>query len=308
MSMNHVLEQLEREGGVSSTVQLQLAGVSLTEVGRAIRAQTVLRLRSGWVGLPDAPQDVLRAVRVGGRLSCLSVLQREKLWCARDRRLHVRVPTRATHLSAPHDRSVPLGDPARWGVVVHRAKRAYDLDEPSGPVDTLEWALLHAVACQSKADAIVTLDSALNKQRISRWELEFLLSELPASYRAYLDLVDPTAQSGLETKARLGLRRYNIPYRSQVAIPGAGYVDLLVGDRLVLELDGREFHSSDEAYEEDRRRDLELHERGFMVIRLTYDQVMQEWGRVIALIRALVARDEHRWAPRHRKAGLTLTV
>jgi very-short-patch-repair endonuclease len=302
--MNHVVEELQNEGGVASTVQLQLAGVNLTAIGRAIRAGDVLRLRSGWVGLPDAPQEVLQAVRVGGRLSCLSVLRHERLWCANDRRLHVRVPNRATHLAAPHDRAVPLGDPERWGVVVHRSRRAYGLDEPAGPVDTLDWALLHSVACQSKADAIVTLDSALNRQRVSWSELSFLMSELPPSYQRYLDLVDPTSESGLETKARLGLRRYNIPYRTQVPIPGAGRVDLLVGDRLVVELDGREWHSSDEAYAEDRRRDLVLQELGYAVMRLTYDQVMGEWGRVVAVIRGLVSRDEHRWSLRHRRAGL----
>ncbi|MCS5733014.1 type IV toxin-antitoxin system AbiEi family antitoxin domain-containing protein [Herbiconiux daphne] len=302
--MNQVLERLAMEGGVASTVQLQLAGVSLSAIGRAIRSGEILRLRSGWVGLPDGPPEVLRAVRVGGRLSCLSVLRHERLWCARDDRLHVRVANRATHLAAPHDRRVPLGDPERWGVVVHRSRRAYGLDEPVGPVDTLEWALLHSIACQSKADAIVTLDSALNKNRISLTDLAFLLGELPPSYQRYLDLVDGTSQSGLETKARLGLHRYNIPYRTQVPISGAGRVDLLVGDRLVVELDGREFHSTNTAYDEDRRRDLALLEQGYLVVRLTYDQVMTEWGRVIALIRALVAREEHRWSPRHRRAGL----
>ncbi len=306
--MTRVVEELALEGGVASTVQLQARGVPLRAITRAVRLGDVQRIRYGWVGLQGAPEDVVRAVRVGGRLSCLSVLQNEKLWSVRDHRLHVRVAPTARGLSAPHDRSVPLGDPERWGVVLHRSRRAYGLDEPEGPVDSIEWALLHAVGCQSKADAIVSLDSALNKKRISRAELEFLMSELPGSYRSYLDLVDPSAQSGLETKARLGLRRYNIPYRSQVKVAGVGYVDLLVGDRLVVELDGREWHSSDEAYDEDRRRDLILHERGCAIIRLTYDQVMGEWGRVVALIREMVGRDEHRWSPKHHKAGLAITL
>lgn len=302
--MYRVIEELTHEGGVASTIRLQTRGVAPVDITRAIRAGAVERLRTGWVALPGAPEEVVSAVRVGGRLSCLSVLRHEKLWCVPDKRLHVRVAATARGLSAPHSRSVPLGDPNRWGVALHRSRRAAFLDEPVGPVDTIEWALLHAVVCQTPIDAVVTLDSAVNKGRASVDELGFLLAELPRSYRRYLDLVDPTAQSGLETKARLGLRRFNIPYKSQVKILGVGRVDLLVGDRLVVELDGREFHSSDEAYEKDRQRDLALLERGYLVIRLTYDQVMLEWDRAVALIRRLVAWNEHRWALRHRRGGM----
>jgi very-short-patch-repair endonuclease len=46
-----------------------------------------------------------------------------------------------------------------------------------------------------------------------------------------------------------------------------------------------------------------LVERGYSVIRLSYDQVMGEWLRVIAVIRSKVARREHRWSARHRRAG-----
>jgi very-short-patch-repair endonuclease len=209
----------------------------------------------------------------------------------------------ATRLSAPHDRTIPLGDPARYGIALHRSHRA-ELAEPEGPVDSFGWALLHSITCQSMPDAIVTLDSALKKQRISRTELEFLAVHLPAKYRAYLALTDPNAASGLETKARLGLRRYNIPYASQVRIPGVGFVDLLVGERLVLETDGREWHTKPEAYLEDRRRDLALIELGYLVMRLSYQQVMTEWPRVITIVRDLVARGEHRWGPRRTRAGL----
>ncbi|WP_291044028.1 DUF559 domain-containing protein [Herbiconiux sp.] len=216
------------------------------------------------------------------------MLRRERVWCLNDSRLHVRVDPSAHNLSSPHDRRVPLGRPERFGIALHRSHRA-DLPEPEGPVDPFPWALLHS-------------------GRISRTELEFLTAHLPAKYRALLDLTDPGAASGLETKARLGLHRYNIPYRSQVQIPGAGRVDILIGDRLVLEVDGREWHSGAAAYGRDRARDLALIECGCLVLRLSYDQVMGEWPRVIAVIRRLVGRQEHRWSPRHVKEGLAVRL
>jgi len=303
--MNHVGEVVHGAGGVASVGFLRSHGVPLSRIDDAVERGALIRLRRGWVALPDAPGDVARAVRVGGRLSCVSVLRREEgMWCAIDHRLHVRVPSAATRLASPHDRRVPLGRPERFGIALHRSHRAPYLDEPEGPVDSFAWALLHSITCQSKVDAIVTLDSALHQNRISRSELEFLAAGLPMKYRAYLDLTDGSAASGLETKARLGLRRYNIPYETQVKIAGVGSVDLLVGDRLVVETDGREWHTKTEAYLEDRRRDLELAALGYAVLRLSYLQVMEQWDAVIAVIRAMVARDEHRWSPKHLKAGL----
>ncbi|MGD8167762.1 endonuclease domain-containing protein [Herbiconiux sp. P16] len=303
VSMNHVVEFLERAGGVASTAQLAVAGISAGAVNGAVARGAALRLRQGWVGLPGAPESVVRAVRLGGRVSCLSVLKTAGLWCAADPRMHVRVPAEARRLTSPINRGVPLGRPERFGVVVHRSHRAPFLDEPEGAVDTFAWALLHSITCQSKIDAIVTLDSALKQGRVSRTELEFLVADLPAKYRAYLALTDPNAASGLETKARLGLRRVNITSRSQVKIRGVGYVDLLVGDRLVVETDGREWHTKPEAYAADRRRDLALAELGYLVLRLSYEQVMGEWDRIVAVIRAIVARGEHRWSARHLRAG-----
>ena len=83
--------------------------------------------------------------------------------------------------------------------------------------------------------------------------------------------------------------------RTQVEISGVGRVDVLIGERLVLELDGRGFHDDDHSFEEDRRRDLELHRLGYVVIRLSYRQVMEQWPRAEQVIRVLVQRRDHMW-------------
>ena len=306
--MTHLVELVNHVGGVAPVAQLYEHGVTPAEVNYAVRRGRLLRVRRGWVAAAGAPREVVRAVAVGGRLSCVSVLDRERIWCVRDHRLHVRVAPDGRGVASPNSRRVPLGRPEQHGLVLHRSRRSIVLDEPQGAVDSFEWALLHAVECQSRMDAIVSLDSALHSGRITPVGLQFLLSELPKSIRAYLDVVDAGAASGLETKARLGLRKMNIPVRSQVKIEGVGRVDLLIGDRLVLETDGEEWHSGAKAYAVDRERDLALVERGYIVIRLTFDQVMLEWPRVIAAVRALVARREHLWAARHRRAGLVVSV
>lgn len=58
-------------------------------------------------------------------------------------------------------------------------------------------------------------------------------------------------------------------------------MDFLVGHRLVIEVDGRAFHTGP-AFDEDRRRDFELVMRGYLVLRLSYRQVVDDWDRTRA--------------------------
>jgi very-short-patch-repair endonuclease len=55
--------------------------------------------------------------------------------------------------------------------------------------------------------------------------------------------------------------------------------------RLIFETDGRGAHDNPYAFEEDRRRDLDLQLADWHVIRLTWRQVAEEPDRVLALLR-----------------------
>ena len=291
-------------GGVASLSYLQTRGVPRREVDRELRSGALLRVRQGWVASPAANAEIVQAVRVGGVLTCQSVLRRLGVWCDDDRLLHVRVGKHTTHLSAPHDRRMPLGRPGSRGVRIHRTVAGSEAPETGRSVDSVEMAVIHLFHCGPRDNVIVSLDSILNKKILSHERLEGIVAILPKKFRSFLSLVDSAAQSGLETKARLGLRRHGIPYRSQVFVEGVGRVDLLIGDRVVLEVDGEAWHSGALAYAEDRRRDLELLRQGFVVVRVSYAQVMSQWTLIEEVIRSLVARREHMWAGRHRRAGL----
>jgi very-short-patch-repair endonuclease len=287
--------------GVASIRSLEQMGMPRAMIARSVESGGLLRIRHGWVASPGAADDAVQAVRVGGSLTCLSVLRRRHIWCDDDHLLHVRVGRHSGHLSAPNDRSVELGRPAAHGIRLHRD----DVDSRTGvAVDPMPVVLTHLFRCQPRENVIVSLDSALRGGHILLPELRAIVARLPAKYTPYLDLVDMSSESGLETKARLRLRGLGIPYRAQVRISGVGYVDLLIGERLVLELDGEAWHSGPIAYAEDRRRDLELMRQGFVVMRLSFSQVMNQWAAVEAVIRSMVARREHLWSARHRRDGL----
>ena len=83
-------------------------------------------------------------------------------------------------------------------------------------------------------------------------------------------------------------------------IAGVGRVDFLIGDRLVLEADGYEWHGERVAFERDRKRDRELVRRGYIVIRATYSQVMDELDAIVLAVLDVLRRRDHRWRAVHR--------
>lgn len=93
---------------------------------------------------------------------------------------------------------------------------------------------------------------------------------------------------------RLRLRAAGIHLRTQVVIPGVGRVDFLVGNRLVIEADSREHHLP--KYQVDRTRDRVATGLGYLVIRLTYEDVVHRWDVVFADIQSVIRRRWHRRA------------
>lgn len=295
--MTSITNTVAALGGVACLSQLASHGVSARRAGAAVRRGELVRLRNGWFALPTADDDVKRVVHIGGQLTAASRLAKLGLWTMPDERLHVSVASDATRLRDAHTACL------HW--------RDLPWDPPRNkPVDSVMSSIARLIECSGEEAAIVAIDSALNTQHGSRHvleehELDQILEVLPRRYRRIARLVDPASQSGLETLARLRLRRRGLRVRTQVSIHGVGFVDLLVGDRLVIELDSRAHHLGTN-YEKDRRRDLELFRRGYTVIRVSYRRVMQDWGSVESAILDAVRRGEHLRRAMHRRHGLAL--
>lgn len=127
-------------------------------------------------------------------------------------------------------------------------------------------------------------------------ELRAIFEGAPQRVLRLLDKVDPRAGSGTESVTRVRLRNANVLVRSQVEIEDVGRVDLLVGERLILECDSREFHN-DRQRTEDNRRDRVATVGGYRVLRIDYAEVMFGWDAVLADVMDLVRTRRHR-APR----------
>ncbi|GAA1955730.1 hypothetical protein GCM10009717_22190 [Agromyces allii] len=288
---------LRRAGGAAGFAAFEAAGVPREAVASAVRAGAVTRVRNGWFASHDAPTDVVRAVRVGGIATASTVARITGLWVPERDRLHVRVAANSSRLRAPHDRTLPLAADAH-GVCLHYRGRIAGL-VGRDPVTT---ALGEMFACAPTADALAAVESAIERRALDPGHLDAVRDAMPPGRRATLDRLDFGGQSGLETKVRLFLRSRQVRFRTQAPIEGVGAVDFLVGDRLVIEVDGWSFHSSRTEFENDRRRDFELATRGYLVLRLSYRQVAHDWDRTAAGILALLGRREHRW--RIGRAGI----
>ncbi|WP_448808445.1 endonuclease domain-containing protein [Agromyces bauzanensis] len=284
---------IRSRSGAASAVALREAGCSRRRMSAALADGSIIRVRPGWYAVPDAPREVVQAVRVGGALTGASVARLHGLWLLDDPLLHVRVPGTASRLRSPDDATVAL-DRTAHGVCVHYRAEGGDASHSGVASDGLMAGIAEMFRCSGTLPAMIALESALNREVLPIQALESLRAMVPAWAQRQLDLATPDSDSGLETIARLLMHRLRIPVRTQVQMPGVRRVDLLVGDRLILELDGRAFHSGDD-FERDRVQDLELALRGYLVVRLSYRMVTAEWDTTHRALRELVARGLHRW-------------
>ncbi|WP_241472084.1 endonuclease domain-containing protein [Mycolicibacterium neoaurum] len=256
---------LAANGRVLSVAQLRAAGVA--------PPPTWMRLRRGWYAGPTADPQVVRAVSAGGVLGCTSALRLGRVWIL-DPALHVRYSKRAR----------------RPGV---RSCHPYRLDPPiRAAVDPVDIAVASAANCLDAEQLVIVLDSMLNKRMIEMADARSIVAASPLARLNLAERCDARSESGTETIIRLRLRALGIRLRTQVDIPGVGRVDFLVGRRLIIEADSREHHLPN--YQNDRTRDRVATSLGFLVIRLTYEDVVYRWDVVVEDILAVIRRRVHR--------------
>jgi very-short-patch-repair endonuclease len=282
---------LRRLGSVAYRSAILATGITPYQLGRGVHSGAIVRVRRGWYATLDAPSDVVRAVRVGGSLTAVSAARHLGLWAIDDGRLHVSVARNGGRLRSESSRFEALATSGESATCIHWRRRS---GADTLTVQPLVEALVHAVECQPEERAIAILDSALNMGMVGHRTLEARFSALPRRYRRALAKADPGSQSGTETIVRVRLRALGIHVRTQVQC-GTSRVDLLIGERFVIECHSRAHHTGAENYARDRQRELALVDAGYLVLTLSYEQVLYEWPEVQAVIRRKLARREHLW-------------
>jgi very-short-patch-repair endonuclease len=289
--------------GIVTLAELEAHGYRRTYRERLVTDGRLVRIRNGWFALPEARRDAVRATRAGGRLTCGAALRAHGVWVLDDDRVHVAVRGNASRLRDPDDRRRPWSARRSRDVVLHWDSTS---QHRRSPIVSVEDALAQLVGCAPFESALASLDSALNLGLVTLTWTTALLGGTRDGERLRR-AVDRSAESGTETIARVRLRRRGLRVRTQVRIAGVGRVDMIIGDRLVLEIDSRTHHLG-KNYEEDRRRDLELVRQGFIVIRASYRTVLEQWPLLERAVLDIVERGDHLRRGRDLRRGLAITV
>lgn len=262
-------------GGLAHGTVLQQHGISRPQLTKAVRAGRVERVRPGLFALADLDPVVRHAAAHGGALTCSSALRNHGIWV--------------------------LTDDLRPHVWVGRRGRVYEHHgcrctshyfRGSGPLGlvSIETALIHLHRCEGDESFFSSLESALRQRRLSHGALLRIRAALPAYVRWLVDFARHDADSGLESILRLRLHTIGLVLDTQIAISGVGRVDFVIGERLIIEVDGKGNHASTEHRHRDLMRDAAASALGYETLRFDYAQVIHDWPTVQAAILAAIVR------------------
>lgn len=275
---------LDELDGYWTREELIASGIRPRQITNAIREGSLLRLRRDHYAPPPI-DDVGRAIRLGGRLGCVSRLALLGVFVLDDARLHVHLDRAMSRIRSTTDRRRRLGPDDRPGLALHWQP----LNEPGGSRGRVAVgdAVAQAVRCQPARAAIATLDSVLHLGLMTIEDLRDVFATLPPRYATLLRLTDGTAESGTETLTRLILRSLGLRFRAQVQIVGVGRVDFLVEGWLIIECDSRAFHEGWDKQRSDRRRDADAAARGFTTLRFLAEDLLWDPAFVTDAVRGL---------------------
>lgn len=269
---------LIRCGGVAHTGTARAAGYSPHAIARAVASGDVSRVRRSWLVGRDAPRARIAAATVGGRVTCLTAARAMGLWTPDHEDIHVQV--------ARTDSRLP-----RSGLRLHTAQAPIRLartvvDEPVINV------LFHVARCAAPADALTVWESALRKRMTDAATLA-RVQWRNSRASALADIASELSDAGTETRFVTLLRAAGVAVRQQVRIDGHP-IDGLIGERLAVQIDGFEHHSSPADRRRDLRQDARMLLRGFTVLRFDYFQVFFEPGYVVDTVLTALAQGAHK--------------
>lgn len=153
--------------------------------------------------------------------------------------------------------------------------------------------LRQILRCCGVEDFFVALESALRQQRIDSAGLTWLSANTNATARDAIRLARRDADSGLESLVRWRMRSHGLSVRTQVRIPTVGVVDLVIGESLIVETDGRENHADESHRHKDLVRDANAAALGYVTLRFDYALVVHSWPIVERAILGQIAAGRH---------------
>ncbi len=262
-------------------------GLTGNQITFLVRSNQLLRVRRDHYAAPETERHTVEAVRVGGRLACVSAARELGIFAFETRFTHLHVARDASRLRGPKNRADRLNEVPRLGVEVHW----WPLIDPEDGTEFCVGArdaLAQIVQCQPHHFAVAALDTALHEGCIRSPQLDEIFAHVPAKYRFLRGQIDARADAGQESVLRRIILEAGMRCDIQVSIGGVGRVDLLVEGCVVVEADSNAHHKSWEQHIRDRTRDRILARKGYLTLRVLYQDIMFDPHAVVSAIRELV--------------------
>ena len=257
-------EELRKRHGITKLTSLRHAELTPTMLPQSIGHYR------GWIYDKNSfSLDQVRAFVYNACISCVSAAQIYELPVLMEER------PQKTHLSVAYNRGMHPSKLRRFDdVCIHREQLVSDKERRTH-VASIGTVLERVLVCMPLKVSLPMLDAARNRglYDVSTLTIPPTGSRLPHLKEA-LSLSSERARSILETVARLQLIDMGLTPKVGVWIEGVGEVDMIILGFIIIEVDGWAFHSSKEQREKDLKRDRELLRRGYVVLRFTYDDVM----------------------------------
>lgn len=284
-----VARRAGRQHGVLSRAQLLDAGLSSRAIRSHTRAGLLHRVHRcvyavGHDGLSDRGR-ALAAVLACGDGAALSHRSAAALWRI--------VPGWISPIDV-----TAAGNHHLHGVALHKSRTLLATDT----------TVRHGIAVTRPARTLldladllddVALERAVNEAQVLRClrraELAALLARSPG--RRGVERLRPFAgQTGAPTRSVFEdtfvhfVERYDLPTPELNTRVAGHLVDVLFRrERVVVELDGLQFHDTDRAFETDRERDADLLADGHCVVRITWTRLTQRAEREAWRLRRVLA-------------------
>lgn len=263
--------------GILTFGDLRAKGSSRREIERSTAAGALIHLRRGVYAESGACAPVVVAARHGGSLACVSAARHVGLW--------VLTPGEQSHVwlrRGGHGYAHEGCD-----CTVHRDDVAV---QTSFAPPSVARVLRQILRCRGVEEFFVSFESALRQGRLTPAGRTWLKCHINAAGREAMAFARADADSGLESLLRWRLRRWNLSVRTQVGIVSVGRVDLLIGESLIVEVDGAQHHDAPPDRHRDLRRDAHAAAWGFVTLRFDYALVVNDWPTVELAILAHVDR------------------
>lgn len=265
---------LRKFDGVARIEALRRLGVSNHALRRARERGSIMSIRRGWVAQVNADPMLVAAATRGVVLSCITLAARRGLW--------------VLDADEPHVAARPHAGRATIARGVRHWSRPLFPRHPDTCEDSIENALVLVARCQPHEAALAVWESAFKQRMVEPAVLE--RAPLPPAAKRMLQLATPFADAGTETIFFTRLRWLDVPITPQVWLHGHA-VDFLIGERLVVQIDGR--HHVGPQRTSDIRHDAVLKLQGYHVIRIGYNQLINHWPEVQRTILAAIAQRLH---------------